>query len=476
MAQGIPDHMKMDSTLIKDLADVAKDYALLQGVLMRIQETPNSSELVTYAPFTLFPTPVPKEDFFQAVAVQTHYNTLVDKISRDPEFLQDALASTITVDDFTAKLFKIHEQILKEGRSQSIVLGLNRSDYMLDQREDGMSSLKQIEINTFAASFGGLSSRTPDVHRHILKVAGRLEESQRIMDNNPAAGLAAAVAKAWELYGSERAVVMFLVEECQRNIFDQRYIENELWKRNISTIRKRFEDVWKTGSLDQDKRLFVNGQEVAVVYFRNGYMPQNYVSEQAWDARLLMERSLAVKCPDISTHLAGTKKVQQVLTRPGVLERFFPDQPQVVEQIRATFTGLYTLDMGPEGDKTVAMALASPDRFVLKPQREGGGNNIYGSEICQVLERLKESTERMAYILMDKIHPSPAHNFLLTQGTPLQISNCLSELGVFGAYVRQGEDMVQNECVGHLLRTKSSNHPDGGVAAGVAVLDNPLLV
>uniref|UniRef100_A0A665X7F0 Glutathione synthetase n=1 Tax=Echeneis naucrates TaxID=173247 RepID=A0A665X7F0_ECHNA len=446
MAQGIPDHMKMDSTLIKDLADVAKDYALLQGVLMRIQETPNSSELVTYAPFTLFPTPVPKEDFFQAVAVQTHYNTLVDKISRDPEFLQDALASTITVDDFTAKLFKIHEQILKEGRSQSIVLGLNRSDYMLDQREDGMSSLKQIEINTFAASFGGLSSRTPDVHRHILKVAGRLEESQRIMDNNPAAGLAAAVAKAWELYGSERAVVMFLVEECQRNIFDQRYIENELWKSN--------------------------GQEVAVVYFRNGYMPQNY----AWDARLLMERSLAVKCPDISTHLAGTKKVQQVLTRPGVLERFFPDQPQVVEQIRATFTGLYTLDMGPEGDKTVAMALASPDRFVLKPQREGGGNNIYGSEICQVLERLKESTERMAYILMDKIHPSPAHNFLLTQGTPLQISNCLSELGVFGAYVRQGEDMVQNECVGHLLRTKSSNHPDGGVAAGVAVLDNPLLV
>lgn len=48
---------------------------------------------------------------------------------------------------------------------QSIVLGLNRSDYMLDQRENGTFSLKQIEINTIAASFGGLSSRTPDVHR-----------------------------------------------------------------------------------------------------------------------------------------------------------------------------------------------------------------------------------------------------------------------------------------------------------------------
>ena len=49
--------------------------------------------------------------------------------------------------------------------SQSIVLGLNRSDYMLDQSEDGTSSLKQIEINTIAASFGGLASRMPDVHR-----------------------------------------------------------------------------------------------------------------------------------------------------------------------------------------------------------------------------------------------------------------------------------------------------------------------
>ncbi|XP_068997640.1 glutathione synthetase [Embiotoca jacksoni] len=476
MAQGIPETVMMNTALIKELADVAKDAALLQGVLMRIQETPNSSELVTYAPFTLFPTPVPKAVFIQSLSVQTHYNTLVDKISQDTDFLQEALASTIAVDDFTARLFRIHQQILKEGRSQHIVLGLNRSDYMLDQREDETSSLKQIEINTFAASFGGLSSRMPDVHRNILKVAGRLEESQRILDNNPADGLARAVAKAWELYGRERAAVMFLVEESQRNIFDQRYIETELWKRDIPTIRKRFDDVCKTGSLSQDKRLFVDGQEVAVVYYRNGYMPQNYISEQTWDARLLMEQSLAVKCPDISTHLAGTKKVQQVLARPGVLERFFPNQPQVVEQIRATFAGLYTLDMGPEGDKTVAMALAAPDRFVLKPQREGGGNNIYGSEICQVLEGVKESTERTAYILMDKIHPTPVQNYLLRRDAALKISSCLSELGVFGAYVRKGSDMVMNECVGHLLRTKSSEHSDGGVAAGVAVLDNPLLI
>ncbi|XP_029575345.1 glutathione synthetase isoform X1 [Salmo trutta] len=474
-ANGIPEDVLMDNDLIKDLVDVAKDSALLNGVLMRTKETPNSSEVVTYAPFTLFPSPVPEATFHQALAVQTHYNRLVDKISQDSSFLEEALASTIKVDDFTGRLFNIYRHVLQEGKTQSIVLGLNRSDYMLDQNEDGSASLKQIEINTIAASFGGLASHTPNVHRHILKVAGRLEDSKRILDNNPSAGLAKGLSKAWDLYGSERAVVLYLVEELQRNIFDHRYVENELWKRNIPVIRRQFEDVAKTGFLDQDKRLFVDGREVAIVYFRNGYMPQNY-TEQNWEARLMMERSMAVKCPDISTHLAGTKKVQQELARPGVLERFFPGEPDVVDKIRATFAGLYTLDMGPEGDKTVAMALAKPDKFVLKPQREGGGNNLYGAEICQVLEGVKQSTERMAYILMDKVQPRPVHNYLLRLGTPLKLSTCLSELGVFGAYVRHGQDMVLNECAGHLLRTKSDEHSDGGVAAGVAVLDNPLLV
>lgn len=121
----------------------------------------------------------------------------------------------------------------------------------------------------------------------------------------------------------------------------------------------------------------------------------------------------------------------------------------------------------------------------------------------------------MAYILMDKIHPAPVQNILLRRDGSLQVTSCLSELGAFGAYVRyerltsflvrvktprisiggclclgdsaflshlvhlpcrRGKDMVMNECVGHLLRTKSSEHADGGVAAGVAVLDNPLLV
>lgn len=46
---------------------------------------------MTYAPFTLFPSPVPKAVFHQALEVQTHYNTLVDRISQDSDFLWEAL-------------------------------------------------------------------------------------------------------------------------------------------------------------------------------------------------------------------------------------------------------------------------------------------------------------------------------------------------------------------------------------------------
>lgn len=49
-------------------------------------------QVVTYFPFTLFPSPVPKAAYLQALAVQTHYNTLMDKISQDADFLEEALA------------------------------------------------------------------------------------------------------------------------------------------------------------------------------------------------------------------------------------------------------------------------------------------------------------------------------------------------------------------------------------------------
>lgn len=64
-----------------------------------------------------------------------------------------------------------------------------------------LHSLTKMEINWLRLDYN-LPAILLD--RRILKMAGMLEESQHILDNNPAAGLARAIAKVWELYGSEK--------------------------------------------------------------------------------------------------------------------------------------------------------------------------------------------------------------------------------------------------------------------------------
>ena len=83
-------------------------------------------------------------------------------------------------------------------------------------------------------------------------------------------------------------------------------------------------------------------------------------------------------------HLAGTKKVQQVLAAPGTLERFVKD-PETAAEMRRVFAGLYALD-GEGAAEAVKLGLTDPERYVLKPQREGGGNNLYGEELRAALE------------------------------------------------------------------------------------------
>ena len=56
----------------------------------------------------------------------------------------------------------------------------------------------------------------------------------------------------------------------------------------------------------------------------------------------MMERSLAIKCPSIHYHLAGTKKVQQELAKPGRLDKYLTKAEATV--VQESFTGLFSLD------------------------------------------------------------------------------------------------------------------------------------
>ena len=77
-------------------------------------------------------------------------------------------------------------------------------------------------------------------------------------------------------------------------------------------------------------------------------------------------------------------------------------------------------------------AIESPEKYVLKPQREGGGNNVYGADIKPFLENIKDSDERCAYILMDRIQPPITKNLMVRPKMEPFIADCVSELGIFG--------------------------------------------
>ena len=77
--------------------------------------------------------------------------------------------------------------------------------------------------------------------------------------------------------------------------------------------------------------------------------------------------------------------------------------------------------------------MANPEKYVLKPQREGGGNNIYGQDIVPFLSNMKDDNERNAYILMDRINPPITTNYVVRPGSSgAEMVKVISELGIFG--------------------------------------------
>ncbi len=381
----------------------------------------------------------------------------------------------------------------------------------------------------------------------------------RLPPNKALQTLAGGIAAAHRAYlqqqqssrkDKEEPSVLFVVQPNERNAFDQRAIEYELLhEHGIRSVRRTFGQlagISQAGSAQTSERdaatlklptneLFVPAPwsasaadtsispdsthaeahlEISVVYFRAGYGPGDYEgpgNEHSWEVRLLLERSRAVKCPSVALQLAGAKKVQQVLAEPGVLERFLLSEKRPAAEsgtrewtredlaaVRASWTELYSMDAQSQaGKEALDLALREPHRFVLKPQREGGGNNIYKADIPPALNEMEQRdkssakgsiAEREGYILMSLIQPpTGVGNWLVKagagtgQGAALA-PDVVSELGIYGTclFGEKSEggatEILANESGGHLLRTKGRDSNEGGVAVGFSVIDSPYLV
>lgn len=346
-------------------------------------------------------------------------------------------------------------------------------------------------------------------------------------DNYSAKGLAIGIQHAFDAYGESATgnpkCVLLVVQDGERNVFDQKHLEYEIASAPMSTpaFRVPFSALLaqtrlhEPGSAAGRQLLYTPPQlphrtfEVAVAYLRCAYGPGDYpAGSDAWEARYHLERSTAIKCPSVLTQVAGTKKVQQVLATPGgadnILHRFLhpPSHVTTLPQLEQTFTGIYPLDARSSAGRLAREIALDPARcvdYVLKPQREGGGNNVYGAAIPAFLRGLPSEDHWDAYVLMQLIRPPPVHNTILRLGR-LERGGVICELGVFGTCMWDASaasaasrrrsfgavsgpvppgvagHILHNETVGYLLRTKGDQSEEGGVAAGFGCMDSVALV
>jgi glutathione synthase len=435
----------------------AVDLALTGALLQRTK----GGDL-THCPLMLSPAAIAEPVITQLESLAQPLALLIHRVANNLEFLGEQLQSTAASDEYTGFLLALaHEE---QRRQDSLRFSITRSDYFMTQGD----GLRQVEFNTIAASYLGLSEKITQFHQ----LWGNLtHETWDLLPNQPITVAADGFVTVMQEYNEAKACVLFVVQPNEGNIFDQRLLEIALIERGIKVVRATLEAIGEQGELHQGHLVF-NGEVAAITYFRAGYRPDELESKVARRGRQLIAQASTISVPDLPTHLAGTKKIQQVLTNPELLKLFLNEQD--ISIVRSAFAQICPLDATIEfAGKTMLAkeaAILQPEKFVLKPQREGGGFNLYGEELRQCLTNL-QAGEGNAYILMERLYPPVSQGWGLREGKLWQ-GQVVHEIGQYGVLVAQGDRLLTNQAAGYLVRTKLADMNEGGISAGYGHLNS----
>ncbi len=442
----------------------ALDQAVLNG-LLRFDE----DKSLMHVPFSLSPCPILKEDLHLMQNLTEPFSEMMLRVSRDREFLRQILEPLAVSDPFLEMLLgmSVPEQ------TQNLQMLVQRNDFFLNGLSHSGENLRQVELNTIAASFPYLIERLMQIQRMHFGSDPVLQQS--LVANAPLEMIVDGMAEAIQCYGKSESYMLTVNQPGEANRFDQLGIEQLLWeKHGIQCMRKTLEEIGQKAFLRQG-HLVLENNTVALVYYRAGYTPDDFINPDSRKGRELIENSSAIQTPDLWMQLAGMKKIQQTLTRPEILSRYAPAVWK--ERMASTFVRMHALedeikDFG-ECKTALEQALADPESWVLKPQREGGGNNFFGREMEDLLKKMN-ATQYSSYILMERIQ-APAHPAWLIAHGQSEHTECVSEIGRYGVLIANQGKILRNQDCGYLVRTKSADVNEGGVCAGYSCLNTLIL-
>ena len=463
----------MQTQVLNEQTKNTIERAKLYGILKYLPDGQ-----LTHAPFSISPYRISSTDLKEMSDLTAPFSELMISISQNWDFLEHHLEPIAKIDSFLRMLmdFRLNEI------TQSKQLLVQRNDFFLIKDEyknlghsvdssdsnTPKSSLRQVELNTVSVSFPFLITKLFHLHDYLFK-QNQLPE---IIPNNPLSILVDAFAKGVREYGSPEGVMLLIPQSVERNFFDQLGLEQLLWdEHKISTVRKTLAEVFEEGCLRQG-HLVIEGRIVALCYYRAGYTPDDFQKIESVKGRQLIEASSTIQVPDLQMQLAGMKKIQQVLTRPDILFKFTSVKKSM--NLIKTFAKMHSLDEiieTPKGEMLATECVyGNPENYVLKPQREGGGNNYFGSDIPKILKSFR-SAEEKAYILMEKISAQTQSAVLVVNDHAEELT-CVSEVGRYGICFADNGVLEKNQDVGYLVRTKAQNINEGGVCSGFACLNS----
>ena len=284
--------------------------------------------------------------------------------------------------------------------------------------------------------------------------------------------------------------VLMIVQPDNFNIADERPIEYGLWEdHNIPCYRCEWPEVLRRTSLTTTNHKLIfridnigvqTELEVSVIYYRAGYTADEYLDDQGRQTRLRLEMARAIKCPDVLTHLTTFKAVQQALTEEGAVERFM--SIDAARRIRETYMPMMKMNTSPSQFHGIATDSRQAAGFILKPNLEGGGHNIYGENIPTFLTEMPRELWAK-YILMRRIlPPSGKTPGALATAEGLYEGPVVSELGILGSVLwRKGEggrsvEVLRNLAAGWTFKTKPAHVDEMSVVKGYGCFDCPELV
>ncbi|KAL3120110.1 hypothetical protein niasHT_002709 [Heterodera trifolii] len=234
--------------------------------------------------------------------------------------------------------------------------------------------------------------------------------------------------------------------------------------------------------------------DVAVVFNQQNMLNDNpYLME----VRRTIERSTAIKAPSLVAAFAHSKKMQQVLSEPGMVERFFPnpEEAPLIKAIRDTYAKMWRIEENENNEQfseLIKRVKKQPNNFVMKKTEYAlwdAFNNyevekIYlGEEILETLANF-DGEKRSSYILMEKLRSKSVQNHIIWAENEKHKSGgdffeeVTPELGIFGTLlgnIANGE-VLYNAQIGHKLRTKLASANACGIENVKTAYDTAYLV